>query len=125
MSAHPTQSRSPDRLREATEISLFLVTVAAIVGMHRLFEDGSYRGALVLQALLAHLVVTLLRRAGVRVLPAPVRPEDGETVSGAAVQRLLDVLQKTYDYVVLDLPRSFNEAALTALDQVHERIECA
>ena len=51
-------------------MALFLVTVAAIIGMHRLFVDGSYRGALVLQAILAHLVVTLLRRNGVRLVPA-------------------------------------------------------
>ena len=71
MSATAATTRAPaDRLRPATEVALGLVTVAAIVGMHRLFVDGSYRGALVLQALLAHLVVTLLRRAGVRLVPA-------------------------------------------------------
>jgi len=59
-----------DRLRLATEVALAVLTVAAIIGMHRLFVDGSYRGALVLQAAVAHLVVTLLRRAGVRILPA-------------------------------------------------------
>ena len=63
-------TRGTDELRPASEVALFLVTVAAIVGMHRLFVDGSYRGALVLQAILAHLVVTLLRRNGVRLVPA-------------------------------------------------------
>jgi transglutaminase-like putative cysteine protease len=61
---------SDDRLRPATEVALGFLTVAAIIGMHRLFIDGSYRGALVLQALVAHLVVTVLRRAGVRLVPA-------------------------------------------------------
>jgi transglutaminase-like putative cysteine protease len=71
VSATTVATRAPaDRLRPATEVALGLVTAAAIVGMHRLFVDGSYRGALVLQALLAHLVVTLLRRAGVRLVPA-------------------------------------------------------
>ena len=75
MSATAATTRAPaDRLRPATEVALGLVTVAAIVGMHRLFVDGSYRGALVLQALLAHLVVTLLRRAGVRLVPAAAAP---------------------------------------------------
>ena len=61
-----------DALRVASEAALALVTVAAIVGMHRLFVDGSYRGPLVLQAVVAHLVVTLLRRVGVRIAPAAV-----------------------------------------------------
>jgi transglutaminase-like putative cysteine protease len=67
----PESARAPDApLRLASELALWLVTVAAIVGMHRLFEDGSYRGALVLQAAVAHLTVALLRRAGVHLVPA-------------------------------------------------------
>jgi transglutaminase-like putative cysteine protease len=54
----------------ATEIALWLVTVTAIVGMHRLFVDGSYRPALVLEAVVAHLTVALLRRRGVRLVPS-------------------------------------------------------
>ena len=70
MSAPATDRPPTDRLRVATEVALCVVTLAAIVGMHRLFIDGSYRGALFLQAIVAHLVVTLLRRAGVRLVPA-------------------------------------------------------
>jgi transglutaminase-like putative cysteine protease len=59
-----------ERLIVADEVALLLVTAAAIVGMHRLFEDGSFRGPLLLQALVAHVVVTVLRRLGVRIVPA-------------------------------------------------------
>ena len=55
----------------ATEVALWLVTVAAIVGMHRLFEDGSYRPTLLVEAVVAHLVVAVLRRRGVSLLPVP------------------------------------------------------
>ena len=48
----------------ATEAALGLVTVAAVIGMHRLFTDGSYRPALLLQALIAHVTMALLRRWG-------------------------------------------------------------
>ena len=44
--------------------------VAAMVAVHRLFADGSYRGPLVRKAVVADLVVTVLRRAGVRLTPA-------------------------------------------------------
>ncbi len=67
-SEHPPR----DRLIVADEVALLLVTAAAIVGMHRLFEDGSYRGPLLLQALVAHVVVTVLRRIGVRIVPAAI-----------------------------------------------------
>ena len=65
-------ARRRQRIAIVDEVALALVTLAAIVGMHRLFIDGSYRGPLVAQALLAHLAVTLLRRARVRLLPAAV-----------------------------------------------------
>jgi transglutaminase-like putative cysteine protease len=60
----PARERHDDLLL-ANEIVLALVTLAAIVGMHRLFVDGSFRGPLALQAIVAHGVVALLRRARV------------------------------------------------------------
>ena len=62
--------RSRDHLLLGSEVTLALVALAAIVGMHRVFEDGSYRGPLALQAIVASVVVAGLRRAGVRLLPA-------------------------------------------------------
>lgn len=62
--------RRSDHMLLASEACLALLTIAAVVGMHRLFADGSYRGPLVFQAVVAHTVVALLRRAGVRIVPA-------------------------------------------------------
>ena len=59
-----------DHLVPASEVALALVTLAAVVGMHRLFDSGSYFGPLAQQAILAHVAVTALRRAGVRLVPA-------------------------------------------------------
>jgi transglutaminase-like putative cysteine protease len=64
--------RRRQRIALVDEVALALVTMAAVVGMHRLFIDSSYRGPLIAQALLAHVTVTLLRRARVRLLPAAV-----------------------------------------------------
>ena len=50
-------SRRRDNLLLANEAALAFVTVRAIVGMHRLFEDGSYRGPLVAAAIVAHVTV--------------------------------------------------------------------
>ncbi len=54
----------------ATEVALAVVTFTAITGMHRLFVDGSYRGPLAVQAIVAHLVVATLRRRRVPLVPA-------------------------------------------------------
>jgi transglutaminase-like putative cysteine protease len=54
--------RGPVRTLLATEAALTVVTLAAVVGMHRLFADGSYRPSLLLQAVVAHVVVAVLRR---------------------------------------------------------------
>jgi transglutaminase-like putative cysteine protease len=58
----------PDGLLLANEVALTVVTLAAIVGMHRLFVDGSFRGPLAVQAITAHVVVALLRRGRVGLL---------------------------------------------------------
>lgn len=65
-------ARPNDQMLLASEVALAVVTITAIVGMHRLFLDGSYRGPLVLQAIVAHLTVALLRRVGVRLVPAAI-----------------------------------------------------
>jgi transglutaminase-like putative cysteine protease len=72
MSAEAATRRERDRFLLVNEVALAVVTMAAIVGMHRLFVDGSYWGALVVQALAAHVTVAALRRAGLQVLPAAV-----------------------------------------------------
>jgi transglutaminase-like putative cysteine protease len=59
----PSLQRDRSSSLFAAEVALALVTMAAIVGMHRLFADGTYRPALLAQALAAHVVVALLRRA--------------------------------------------------------------
>lgn len=46
----------------ATEIALATLTAAAVLSMHTLFVDGSFRAPLLAQALAAHLAVGALRR---------------------------------------------------------------
>jgi pilus assembly protein CpaE len=59
---------------------------------------------------------------GLMVLPAPTRPEDGEKVQAADVRRILQLLARGYDYVIVDTPRALNDNVIAALDlstQVH------
>src|SRR5919197_2529262 len=52
--------------------------------------------------------------SGVKVLCAPTRVEDSEALTTERVRRILDVLARTFDYVVIDLPRSFDDRVVTA-----------
>ncbi|MDQ2648190.1 MAG: DUF3488 and transglutaminase-like domain-containing protein [Actinomycetota bacterium] len=57
--------RNDRAITVAAEISLLLVTLAAIVGMHRLFADGDWLVPLVVNGIAAHALVALLRRQGI------------------------------------------------------------
>lgn len=54
--------------------------------------------------------------SGVRILPAPLRPEQAETITGTHVDRILAALRQLADYVIVDTPQSFSETTLTVLD---------
>jgi pilus assembly protein CpaE len=66
----------------------------------------------------AELLSTCLieHQSGVSLLPAPLRPELAEQVTSTAVNHLLSLTKGTFDYLVLDLPSTFSEVSLTALD---------
>ncbi len=54
--------------------------------------------------------------SGLHVMPAPIRPEDAETISGTDVNSILPILKDFYAYVVVDLASNLQEITLTALD---------
>src|SRR5207237_3350715 len=54
--------------------------------------------------------------SGVKVLCAPTRVEDSEALNPDRVRKILDVLARTFDYVIIDLPRAFDDRVVTALD---------
>lgn len=58
--------------------------------------------------------------SGVHVLSAPRRVEEGELIKDSKVNRVLDLLQQSYDYILLDLPHNFSETSLAGLDHAEE-----
>ncbi|NLY56771.1 MAG: response regulator [Firmicutes bacterium] len=78
-------------------------TITDLVG------EGELTAELVGDYLLEHV-------SGVRVLPAPLRPEEAELVSPAQVQQILGLLKKDYDFVLVDTAPAFLGPILAALD---------
>jgi pilus assembly protein CpaE len=56
--------------------------------------------------------------SGIKVLPAPVDPSQSESISTKATLKILDVMTKICDYVVIDLPSNFSENNLAILENI-------
>jgi pilus assembly protein CpaE len=54
---------------------------------------------------------------GVNILPAPLRPEDGESVDAARVATVLQIAREMFDAIVIDTAPLFDGPMLTALDR--------
>lgn len=55
--------------------------------------------------------------SGIKVLLAPLRPEEAEGISAARVGQVIDLVRDNFDFVVIDTSPSFSEAVLAALDR--------
>jgi pilus assembly protein CpaE len=56
------------------------------------------------------------RPNGVQILASPVHAEEAELVRGAHVERALSLLRGDFDWVILDLSRTWSEPTVRALD---------
>lgn len=65
------------------------------------------------ETILPYLLET---REGIKVLAAPVRPEQSETITGKHIEKILRMLKETHDYVIVDTPSLLSDPVL-ALDQ--------
>lgn len=58
--------------------------------------------------------------SGLKVLLAPVHPEDAEAVTASRVARIIGLLREIADVVVIDTPGAFTDTVLAALDKSDE-----
>ncbi len=58
--------------------------------------------------------------SGIKVLPCPTRPEYAELITGSHVEKIIEILKKSYDYILIDTPPFFHETTLTALDRSNQ-----
>ena len=71
----------------------------------------------------ATYIRTILKghESGVQILAAPAMMEDAESIRSIHVERVLPILRSEFDWVIVDVSRSWNEAsiqALTMADQI-------
>ncbi len=58
--------------------------------------------------------------SGVRVLAAPRHPADAEMINADKVNRVLDLIDDQYDYIVLDMGHDFRDHTIAGLDHADE-----
>jgi pilus assembly protein CpaE len=55
--------------------------------------------------------------SGVKVMPAPFEPMDSRNVSTEAVEKVLNLLAQTHDFVIVDCPATFTDLVAVALEK--------
>lgn len=58
----------------------------------------------------------LTHYSGVKVLAAPIRPENAEYVTADHISKTIGFLKGRYDYIIIDTSHGFNDTVITALD---------
>ncbi len=54
--------------------------------------------------------------SGVKILPAPNKPEYAELLGTQHMEKIINTLKKSFDYIILDTPPFFNDINLSILD---------
>jgi len=57
---------------------------------------------------------------GMSVLCAPKSSEFAEFVSAAHIEKIIDIMRPYYEYIIIDLPASFNDTTITACENCEE-----
>lgn len=78
-------------------------------------ERNQWDGPLVNSYLIEH-------SSGVKILPAPLRPEDAELVSADHVEKIIAILRESYDFIIIDSSPYMSDALLSALDTSNQII---
>lgn len=92
-------------------IMMHLQPKNTIAGLAREIADS---GTLEDEVLDAHLVTH--EASGLRVLTAPLRPDEADLVKGPHIDTILRKLKEKYHYIVVDTPSFLSDTVLTALE---------
>ena len=62
------------------------------------------------------------RNSGVKILAAPLRPEDAGLVAPEQIEKIITILRASFDYIIIDSPPYISDTLLTALDTSNQII---
>jgi len=57
--------------------------------------------------------------SGLSILPAPLHPTEWRTLTPQHIEKIVDLLAQTHDYVIIDTPGTFNELIASALEMAN------
>lgn len=57
--------------------------------------------------------------SGVRVLAEPFHPEDARAIEADDIEQILDTLAQSFNFLVIDTPKKFDDVVFMALDKSH------
>lgn len=58
----------------------------------------------------------VIHHSGVGILPAPIHPTEWRNLTPEHIQRIVELLAQTHDYVIIDTPGTFNEIIAMTLE---------
>lgn len=106
-----------DRRRKVCliDLNLYAGDVAVFLSLipRRTISDLASEQNVDKDTLLSYL---LSHPSGIKVLPAPLRPEHAEYVVVDQVTKIVNIARELFDYVVVDTPSSFQDVVISALD---------
>jgi pilus assembly protein CpaE len=57
--------------------------------------------------------------SGVRILAEPFRAEDASRITATEVTRILDTLARSFEFVIVDMPKEIDDSRFPALEKAH------
>lgn len=97
------------------DLDLMFGDVAALFNIK--VKETIYHVAQEIEKLDGESILTFLSDtdSGVKVLPAPLRPEHSEIITGKHIEKILRLLKENFDYIIVDTPAFLTDPVL-ALD---------
>lgn len=91
-------------------VMLNLTPTKTIAGLVKeISEQGKLEEGLLESYLIKH-------DSGLRLLAAPLKPEQAELVNGSHIEEIINVLKLSYNFIIIDSPKFLNDSLITAFN---------
>jgi pilus assembly protein CpaE len=91
-------------------ISLNLYVKNTITELIKDMSNVEHENDMIEEYMLAHY-------SGVKVLAAPIKPENAEYVNSEHIKKIIGILKGRFEYIIIDTAQGFDDTVITALDE--------